>query len=218
MYLMTNDEIKAYLNRIGIKEIQPPTKSYLFELHKAHVKALAWQTIDIFTGRPASMEFQQSIALVISGRSGYCFHLNGAFSVLLRSLGYKVCLHRAGVQPLGTEPRINSFHLGLSVQLLNGGQEEETWIIDVGLGDMLFEPLPFHFATYEQAPFTYKLTASSLVDRGWRLEHDPLASVVGADFDPTPIKDLEEFMPKHEYYSRSPESPWFNMFLITSIA
>ncbi len=28
MYTMTKEEVKAYLNRIGIAEIQPPTKNF----------------------------------------------------------------------------------------------------------------------------------------------------------------------------------------------
>ncbi|WP_226001227.1 arylamine N-acetyltransferase family protein [Paenibacillus sp. BJ-4] len=214
MYIMTKEEIKAYLNRIGIQDILPPTQSYLFELHKAHVKHLSWQTVDIFARKPAAIGFQESVQLILQGRSGYCFHLNGAFSTLLHSLGYKVCLHRAGVQPLGAEPRINSFHLGLTVNLLNEQHEDEVWIVDVGLGDMPYEPVPLRMGTYKQAPLQYKVTESGLVAKGWRLEHDSLASFVGVDFDPTVVQDLEEFMPKHHFYSRSADSPWFNLFLI----
>ncbi|BBH23435.1 arylamine N-acetyltransferase [Paenibacillus baekrokdamisoli] len=214
MYMMTREEIQAYLRRIGIAEIQAPTKPYLFELHKAHVNNLSWQTVDIFAGKPAGIDFRESVQLILNHRSGYCFHLNGAFYVLLRSLGYKVSLHRAGVQPLGAEPRINSFHLGLTVNLVNEQQEEEIWIIDVGLGDMPYEPLPLHPGIYEQAPLSYKVMESNVVRNGWRLEHDPLASFVGVDFDPAVVTDLEEFKPKHEYYSRSTDSPWFNVFLI----
>ncbi|WP_139997393.1 arylamine N-acetyltransferase family protein [Paenibacillus paridis] len=214
MYIMSKDEIKAYLVRIGIAEIKAPSKAYLFELHKAHIQTLSWQTIDIFARKPASIDYSQSIALVLGGRSGYCFHLNGAFSILLRSLGYKVSLHRAGVQPLGAEPRINSFHLGLTVRLLNEQLEEETWIIDAGLGDMPFEPLPLQYGEYTQAPFVYKVTASGIAEGGWRLEHDPKASFTGVDFDPKAVADLEEFKPKHDFYSRAPESPWFDLFLI----
>ncbi|MGG1617544.1 arylamine N-acetyltransferase [Paenibacillus sp. NRS-1782] len=214
MYIMTKEDIKAYLNRIGIEDILPPTKSYLFELHKAHVKHLSWQTVDIFAGKPADIGFQESVQLILQGRSGYCFHLNGAFSALLHSLGYKVSLHRAGVQPLGAEPRINSFHLGLTVNLLNEQQEDEVWIVDVGLGDMPYEPVPLRMGTYEQAPLQYKVTESGVVAKGWRLEHDSLASFVGVDYDPTVVRDLEEFMPKHHFYSRSADSPWFNLFLI----
>lgn len=165
MYTMTKEEIKAYLNRIGIPEIQSPTLSYLVELHKAHVKHLSWQTLDIFARKPAAIGFQESVQLILHGRSGYCFHLNGAFSALLYSLGYKVSLHRAGVQPLGAEPRINSFHLGLTVNLLNEQQEDEVWIVDVGLGDMPYEPLPLRMGTYEQALFIIKLWNPGLLQK-----------------------------------------------------
>lgn len=214
MYLMKREEIKAYLRRIGIPDIQPPTKEYLFALHQAHVKALTWQTVDIFAGKPAAIGFEESVQLILNRRSGYCFHLNGAFSALLHSLGYQVHLHRAGVQPLGAEPRVNSFHLSLSVNLVNDQYAEEQWIVDVGLGDMPYEPLPLRHGQYEQGPLSYKVMESSVVAPGWRLEHDPLASFVGVDIDAAELGSLEEFKPKHDFYSRSPESPWMNIFLV----
>ncbi|MGC5324202.1 arylamine N-acetyltransferase family protein [Brevibacillus sp. SYSU BS000544] len=209
MEMLKNEEIKAYLHRLGIKEIEPPTLSFLSELHKAHVKNIPWETIDIFAGRPTAIDTRESVQLMINGRSGYCFHLNGAFSELLRSLGYQVSWHRAGVQPMGEQPRINSFHLGLTVKL-----ENERWIIDVGLGDMPFEPLPLQAGIYDQDPFIYKVTESSVVTNGWRLEHDPLSTFTGVDYDPEVVDELEEFYPKHEHYSRSANSPWINLFLV----
>ncbi|WP_171056112.1 arylamine N-acetyltransferase family protein [Paenibacillus sinopodophylli] len=211
MIKLNEQEMKSYLNQIGITDIEAPTKAYLFELHKAHMRTKSWQTIDIFGGKPAAIDFEQSIALMLQGRSGYCFHLNGAFSTLLHSLGFDVSLHRGGVQPIGTEPRINSFHLGVSVRI-----EEETWIIDVGLGDMLYEPLPLLFATYERTPDTYKVEPSSLAKNGWRLVHDPEAFFVGADYDPTALQDIECFKENHHFYSTSKESPWHDVFLIRS--
>ncbi|WP_134687448.1 arylamine N-acetyltransferase family protein [Brevibacillus migulae] len=212
--MMTSDEIKSYLKRLGITEIQPPTLPYLFELHKAHVQSIPWETIDIVAGNPASIDIQDSVNLMITGRSGYCFHLNGAFSELLRSLGYRVSWHRAGVQPLGQEPRINSFHLGLTVSLENDQQEEQRWIVDVGLGDMPYEPLPLQMGVYEQGPFQYKVASSSVDLTGWRLEHDPRASFIGVDYAHEPLQSLEEFTPKHEFYSRSLDSPWIHLFLV----
>lgn len=211
---LTKTEVTAYLNRIGVTDVEAPTKAYLFELHKAHVKNLSWQTVDIFGRKPAAIDRKQSVQLILNGRSGYCFHLNGAFSLLLQSLGYKVSMHRAGVQPMGAEPCINSFHLGLTVSLRNEQLEEEKWIIDAGLGDLPFEPLPLRFGTYLQAPYSYKVTGSSIASNGWRIEHDSLASFVGVDFDPAVVLDMEEFIPKHEHYSRSTASPWFDVFLI----
>jgi len=211
---MTRAEIKAYLRRIGIDEIRPPTLSYLTQLHRAHVSAISWQTIDIVAGRPASIDLRECVRLILGNRSGYCFHLNGAFSVLLRSLGYRVFWHRAGVQPLGQEPRINSFHLGLTVSLTNEQQQEQRYIVDVGLGDMPYEPIPLQNGTYEQGPLRYQVEESGVVQGGWRLVHDPHASFVGVDFAPDVLENLEEFQPKHEFYSRSPESPWIQLFLV----
>lgn len=207
--MLTNTETKAYLKRIGIADIQPPTKSYLFELHRAHVERIPWQTLDIFAGRPSSIDVGASVQLILSGRSGYCFHLNGAFSELLRSLGYKVFWHRAGVQPHGEEPRVNSFHIGLTVLL-----EHERWIIDAGLGDMPYEPLPLREGEYRQGPFVYQVTASGVAENGWRLVHDPLGASAGVDVAPEIVTDMGAFAPQHEAYSRSPDSPWVRLFLI----
>jgi N-hydroxyarylamine O-acetyltransferase len=215
MYIMTKEEIKAYLQRIGIPERETPDKAFLFELHKAHVEHLSWQTVDIYARKPAGIDLRGSVQLVTTGRSGYCFHLNGAFSTLLRSLGFQVSLHRAGVQPSGEQPRINSFHLGVTVRLADDQQEGQPWIVDVGLGDMPYEPLPLIYGEYEQAPLTYKVVPSGVVKDGWRLEHDSSkGSFPGVDYDPEVLPDLTEFIPKHEFYSRSPDSVWYNLFLI----
>lgn len=211
---MTPAEIKAYLKRIGIADIQPPTLDYLTQLHRAHVSTISWQTIDIVAGRPTPIDLHECVRLMLSNRSGYCFHLNGAFGVLLHSLGYRVFWHRAGVQPPGQEPRINSFHLGLTVSLTNEQQQAQRYIIDVGLGDMPYEPLPLQIGTYEQGPLRYQVVNSDVAEGGWRLVHDPNASFVGVDYAPDELENLEEFKPKHEFYSRSPESPWMKLFLV----
>ncbi len=210
---MTREEIKAYLTRLGIREIERPTEAYLFELHKAHMKNIPWETVDIFAGRPASIHVRESVQLILNGRSGYCFHLNGAFSELLRSLGYRVFWHRSGIQPHGGEPRIDSFHIGVTVSL-PGEEEERRWIVDVGLGDMPYEPLPLQAGAYKQGPFTYTVRDSEVVKNGWRLDHDLPASFIGVDFAPEVVPDMEEFEPKHAFYSRSADSPWANLFLI----
>lgn len=214
MYTLSTTEIQMYLKQLGIEDIQPPTLTYLFQLHQAHIQRFSWQTVDIFTGHPASIDLEQSIPLLLSGRSGYCFHLNGAFSTLLRSLGYQVDWHRAGVQPLGTEPRINSFHLGLTVHIEDEQGITQPWIIDVGLGDMPYTPLPLSYGAYAQSPFQYQVAASSIDPKGWRLEHDARASIVGVDIDHQVVSDLEPFQANHEFYSRSAQSPWFDVFLL----
>ncbi|MCR2806040.1 arylamine N-acetyltransferase family protein [Paenibacillus soyae] len=214
LHLLTPHEIKAYLERFGMPEVEEPSLDYLMRLHRAHVERFSWQTVDIVAGRPASIDPKQSVQLLLTGRSGYCFHLNGAFGTLLRSLGYQVDWHRAGVQPNGESPRVNGFHLAQTVTIGAGEDGQERWIVDVGLGDMPYEPLPLVHGSYVQGAYTYGVTSSAVAPGGWRLEHDALASFVGVDVAPEIVDDITPFLSKHEHYSTSPESPWMNTFLL----
>jgi len=213
--MLNSTQLRGYLNRLGLIDIEKPTLPYLFRLHRAHVEQLSWQSVDIFAGRPASIDPRQSLELILNGRSGYCFHLNGAFSMLLRALGYDVSWHRAGVQPMGETPRVNGFHLALTVTVPDNDQSQTTrWIIDAGLGDMPYEPLPLIHGIYQQGPYTYKLMQSEVSAGGWRLEHDPNATFLGVDVAPEVISDMSAFAPQHKHYSISPDSPWVNTFLL----
>ncbi|TYP79748.1 arylamine N-acetyltransferase family protein [Paenibacillus methanolicus] len=212
--MLTSTEVEAYLSRLGFEGAEAPTKDFLFALHRAHVARISWQTVDIYAGRPVSMALRDSVGLMTAGRSGYCFHLNGAFSALLRTLGYDVAWHRAGVQPIGREAGVNNFHLGLTVDLKGSDSGEQRYVIDVGLGDMPFEPIPLAFGRYRQGPFAYELKPSAVAEGGWRMEHDPLHGYIGVDFAPELVPDLALFHPNHAHYSQSPDSPWMNQFLV----
>jgi arylamine N-acetyltransferase len=207
--MLPNEHVCQYLHRIGIKQLEQPSIEYLFELHKAHVERISWQTIDIFYGKPRSIDIDTSIDLILNGRSGYCFHLNGAFSQLLHTLGFSVHLHRAGVQPHGAHPVVDSYHLGLTVEINN-----ERWIVDVGLGDMPYEPLPLRQGIYPQGPFIYKVLKSSVTISGWRMENDPLGGFSGVDLELGERVEVKEFIPKHLELSTSPNSPWVNLLLV----
>ncbi|MBU5442481.1 arylamine N-acetyltransferase [Paenibacillus sp. MSJ-34] len=214
--MLTLRQIEDYLRRLGL-ERQRPTREFLFALHRAHVERIAWQTIDIFAGKPVPIDDEGLVHHIIHQGGGYCFHLNGAFRRLLCALGYEVSLHRAGVQSHGQKPRINSFHVSLSVRLPIENDEDakpQTWIVDVGLGDMPYEPIPLRFGVYKQGFHTYKLTQSGVITPGWRLEHDPQGIFTGVDIDPEAVQNMDEFIPKHHYLSSSPDSAWINLLLV----
>lgn len=211
--MLTLSQTRAYMKRLGT-EMNSPTKEFLFEIHKAHVEKIPWQTVDLFAGKPIPIDFENSVNHILNNGSGYCFHLNGAFSLLLKSLGYSVSLHRAGVQSYGDEPKINSYHLGLTVNMLDEDLKKHRWVVDVGLGDMPFEPVPLLPGEYHQSPYIYKICNSKAVKDGWRLEHDPQGAFVGVDFDPEVVEDIEVFKPNHEFLSTSPDSKWINLLLV----
>lgn len=211
--MLSKEDVEKYLTRLGIFEIQPPTMDFLNEIHRAHVEKISWQTLDIFTRKPVGIDIKQSIDLMTNNRSGYCFHLNGAVAALLNTLGYKVSLHRAGVQTSGTSPKIDSFHVGVTVNLQNSNGEDEYYLVDVGLGDMPYEPIRLSPGSYTQGPCIYEVTQSSVDSHGWRLNNDVKASYKGVDYAADTVPTIESFQSQHQFYSESDNSPWIN-FLI----
>jgi N-hydroxyarylamine O-acetyltransferase len=200
------DDVNAFLQRLGIDEIEPPSVAGLHRLHRAFVERVPYEVIEIQLERPTTLDlFEATDRIVRRRRGGYCYHLNGAFSTLLAALGYRVVLHRAGVQN-HTEPRAGIYrnHLALTVEGLPD-QPDTAWLVDVGLGDALYEPLPLREGAYRQRPFNYSLRPSDVAPGGWRFEHDARGSFRGMDFEPQEAS-MADFAEKHEYLSTSPES------------
>ncbi|MEV0619412.1 arylamine N-acetyltransferase [Nonomuraea sp. NPDC050404] len=198
----------AYLRRLGLPASgdAPISAEALHALHSAHVEKVSYEALEIWLGRPTTVDPVESAGRIIGGRGGYCYHLNGAFSQLLLSLGYEVTRHVGGVQSRGKEPGISGNHLVLTVRGLpseaNPGGE---WLVDVGLGDALHLPLPLVAGSYRQGPFGYALRPSEVARGGWRFDHDPGGSFDGMDFGPEPT-EMSAFAEMHRHLTTSPES------------
>ncbi|MEV4107521.1 arylamine N-acetyltransferase [Nonomuraea sp. NPDC049695] len=198
----------GYLSRLGLSHLRsaPTSADNLRALHVAHIEKVSYEALEIWLGRTTTVDPVESAERIIRGRGGYCYHLNGAFSELLRALGYDVTRHVGGVQNRGAEPAITANHLVLTVRGLpseeNPGGE---WLADVGLGDALHAPLPLVAGAYRQGPFEFALRPSELAPGGWRFEHDPAGSFQGMDFDPAPT-DMSAFVEMHRHLTTSPES------------
>jgi N-hydroxyarylamine O-acetyltransferase len=197
-------DVSGYLRRLHIDDPGPPSADGLRTLHRAHVERIPYEAIEIQLGKPTTVDpYEAADRIVRRHRGGYCYHLNGAFSLLLDALGYDVTWHRAGVQnrsaPSPPGARIAN-HLALTVRDHDG-----TWLVDVGLGDALHEPLPLAEGRYRQGPFAYELRRSAVEPGGWRLDHDPHGSFTGMDFRPDRAT-TGDFEQRHRYLSTSPDS------------
>jgi N-hydroxyarylamine O-acetyltransferase len=148
-------------------------------------------------------------------RGGYCYHLNGAFSALLGALGYRVTRHVGGVQPTHEAPAgATAGHMALTVEgLPDEACPEGAWMIDVGLGAALHEPVPLREGAYRQGPFEFGVRRSDAVSEGWRLDNDPRGSFVGMDFRAEPA-EIADFAAMHEYLSSSPESGFVRISVV----
>jgi arylamine N-acetyltransferase len=211
--IMGELDVAAYLTRLGLGGdgsaiTSGPSVAALFALHAAHVERVPYETLDFQLGHPISIDPHESAARIIGRRGGYCFLLNGAFSLLLAALGYDVRLHRGGVQGLDNPRPVGADgnHLALTVHGLATAQAPDgTWLVDVGLGDALHHPIPLRPGRYQQGPFEYRLRSSEAEPGGWRLDHDPAGTFAGMDFTMDPA-DLAGFAEMHQFLSASPDS------------
>jgi N-hydroxyarylamine O-acetyltransferase len=205
-------DVEGFLARLGFRDAEAPSAEALLALHRAFVERVPYETIEIQLGHATTLDrFEAADRIVRRKRGGYCFHMNGAFSVLLEALGYPVTLHRAGVQNHGVEHAgIFRNHLALTVKDLPDAPDT-TWLVDVGLGDALHDPLPLREGTYRQGPFTYKLRPSEIAPGGWRFEHDARGTFQGMDFDPAPA-EMSDFAERHAFLWWSPESGFLRAF------
>ncbi|WP_414939271.1 arylamine N-acetyltransferase family protein [Amycolatopsis sp. cmx-11-51] len=196
-------DVPAYLARLGL-EHEPPSLGALFRLHAAHVERVPYEDFEIQLGRVTSLDPAVSFGRIAAGRGGYCYHLNGAFSALLRELGYRVTRHPGGAQMPGDPAGIHLNHLPLTVSGL-AETPESSWFVDVGLGDGIHEPLPLLEGEYKQGPLVFGMRASEVTPGGWRFDHDPQGSFVGMDFAPETAV-MPDFAEKHVELSTSANS------------
>ena len=195
----------AYLARLGV-EAGPPSVDLLRLVVQRHAERVPYETLWIPAGERWSIDPTQAAwRIAFAGRGGYCYHLNGALGLLLRSLGYAVHGHVGGVQA-GEEPSPDAVgnHLVLTVtDLPSDANPAGRWYVDTGLGDALHEPLPLAAGTYVQQPF--RLTLEGAGDGPWKLTHDPAGgfrSMTWSGGDAV----LADFTAQHHWLSTSPES------------
>jgi N-hydroxyarylamine O-acetyltransferase len=214
---MREVDVLGYLRRLGLDATGRPTVEQLTVLHRAHTERVPYTSLDIHLGRATTVDPQESAERVVrTGRAGYCFHSNGAFAALLTALGYDVRWHVAAVQPLklpAPPGRIGN-HLGLTVHgLPSPAAPEGVWLVDVGLGDALHEPLPLVAGTYRQHPLELSLEPSGVAPGGWRLQHDPNGAFTGMDLWPESARP-DDFAATHDELSTSPTSGFVRVLVV----
>jgi N-hydroxyarylamine O-acetyltransferase len=169
---------------------------------------IPYETLWIQSGERWGVDPVDSVArIALHGRGGYCYHLNGAFSELLRSLGYAVTRHVGGVHGQGgPDADSTGNHVVVTVSGLPSSENPlGIWYVDAGLGDALHEALPLVAGVYEQPPF--RLVLEEIDGRGhdWHLAHDPTGGFVGMCWSAA-AAEMHDFTAKHEWLSTSPDS------------
>ncbi|WP_200213352.1 arylamine N-acetyltransferase family protein [Micromonospora coerulea] len=196
-------DVAGYLGRLGLERPARPDVAWLFAAHRAHRERIPYDTLEIHLERPTTVDPVESIARIVRGGGGYCFHLNGAFGTLLACLGYEVTRHIGDVR--GPGPDEDAPGLDINHQVLVVRCEGETWFVDLGLVDAPHEPMPLRAAVSQQGPFTYRLEPWAARAGGWRFVHDVRGVFSSMVFAPEPVS-IEAFAAAHRHLSTSPDS------------
>lgn len=161
-------DVDDYLARIGLDAVPDASLDSLTMLQRTHLSTVPFEALDVFDRVPVSTDLAHSLdKIVYRNRGGWCFENNGAFSALLRALGFDVALLGAAVLLDGPSTVVD--HLTLEVTI-----DGTPYLVDVGFGDSFATPLELntagpqdgHTGTFEFIPSSQGLTLTRHDDEG----------------------------------------------------
>lgn len=143
---LDDTQLVRYLERLGVDRREATADlAGLRRLHLAHLDRIPFENLDIVFADGVDHDQRVAVEKIITsehgtGRGGWCFELNGAFALLLSSLGFTVRLLGAAVLLVGPNQVIE--HLVLDVEAPGMGPQ----LVDVGFGDSFDLPLTLNVA------------------------------------------------------------------------
>ena len=177
--------LDRYLARIGLTGPLTPDLNGLRAIVSRHVATFPFETLDIHLGRPPGIEPRRAFTkMVDQKRGGWCYEQNGILGMMLDQIGFTtVRLSCTGQNHRSTTARPGS-HLALLVLL------ERPYLVDVGFGGSLTQPLPLKGGKWSDGPFEVSL--EDLGNDAWRFTErlagrDPF----GFDFRAEPADEAE---------------------------
>jgi N-hydroxyarylamine O-acetyltransferase len=190
--------LSSYLDRIGFTGQPQADLVTLRRLQIGHLEHIAYENLDVQFGRRVTLNPQDAFdKLVISGRGGWCYEMNGLFRSALESIGFHVVPMTGAVMRAQRGPSAVGNHLVLTVEL------EQTYLVDVGLGDGPREPIPLREGSYQQQWRTLRI--ERLDDGWWRFHNDENAFATSFDFRSQPA-DWDLLAEKCNWLQTNPES------------
>ncbi len=179
---MTAPVLDAYLARIGHAGPVARDLATLTALHRAHVMAIPYDTLEIQLGRGKALAEDAFVeALVRRRRGGWCYEMNGLLTRVLRDLGFAVTRVAGAVARDQLGERAIGNHLVGLVDL------ERRWVVDVGLMDGPLEPFPLEARRWHEGPLEFRL--ERLPDGWWRFHNHAHGLARSFDFTEEP-RDL----------------------------
>lgn len=176
--------VQAYLSRINYDGPLEPNADTLCQLQVANLVAVPFENLSIHANEPIVLDDEALFRKIVERRrGGFCYELNGLFSALLRSIGFKVSMLSAQVASTEGDFGPEFDHMAVLVTL------EDRWLVDVGFGDSFVEPLRLS-------------TRDSQVqrDRSYRIDADGERWVM---WQQKPVDERVEWKPQYRFTLKS---------------
>jgi N-hydroxyarylamine O-acetyltransferase len=206
-------DILQYLKRIQYSGPVNPDAQTLHRLQHAHLLHVPFENLDIGLKRPIRLgEEALWDKIILHGRGGFCYELNGLFARLLQEIGFDVTHLNARVYNREGKLGIDFDHLALLVQI--PGQAGR-WIADVGFGDSFNEPLSLNGPEIqEQGLRAYRVEQLHDGYATWQRNYDG-SWERHYFFDLQPHRFPEEYLSACNYHQTSPQSSFTRESIIS---
>ena len=129
--------IDSYFDRIDYNGGTDISEETLYELHVSHTLNIPFENLDVYYKKPVLLDEASLFNKIVKNRrGGYCFEMNGLFSIVLKRIGFKI----TDLLARGTLDGIN--YTAKTHQVLLVEINEKKWLADVGFGnDGIIAPL-----------------------------------------------------------------------------
>ncbi|HEX3886324.1 MAG TPA: arylamine N-acetyltransferase [Phenylobacterium sp.] len=196
-------DLQAYFNRIGFTGETRPDAETLRALHRAHLLAIPYDSLDVQLGNPVSLDPQAAFEkIVVRGRGGWCYEMNGLFGAVLQAIGFQVTRMAGAAMREQRGDFMNASHL---VLLVESDDLRGLWIADVGFGDGALEPFPLVEGPLSIEGYDFRL--EKLDDRWWRFHNHEFGGAKSFDFVIEPA-DQAVLQEKCDWLHDDPNSPF----------
>lgn len=191
-------KLADYLARIGFAGDTSLTIDCLTEMHRCHALSVPYENVDVQLSQVLDFDLERIFHKIVTlKRGGWCFELHLLFSWALREIGFDVSTVAAGIHRAEDGDKMLGNHSILLVNL------DETYLVDLGLGDGPREPIPFREGTFTQGHFEF--TLEKLPDGYWRFRNHAWAIPDNYDFDPNQ-PDFDKLIKQCHELQTDPES------------
>ena len=202
--------LDSYFERTNYKGSTAAGEGTLRDIHIAHTLNVPFENLDVFYRKPILLDGASLYKkMVKERRGGYCFEMNGIFSLVLQEMGFKVTNLLARVTIDGIHYTTKT-HQAILVE--TGGHR---WLADVGFGnDGIIAPLILEENT-EQKQFahTYRIMTHSafgyVLQKKEEDRYNPLYAFTLEECSP------EDFLMSNHFTSTFPESFFLKMRMCT---